>query len=126
MSELFGQPYDISAQGFYFKTAEDYQKTSAGTRNDLGFPSRNTRSSSSTASASTSNQFRRERPVVGRFDRQLAHCRNAHVDRDRAEPAGFQRHAAHGGLCKAGSRFPAEPLEKFIQPKVVDSLPNRG
>ena len=38
MIELFAQPYDISAVGFYFKTAEDYQQKSAKTVNDCGFP----------------------------------------------------------------------------------------
>ena len=56
MTELFAQPYDISAQGFYFQTAEEYQEKSAKTKNDFGFsPSRNTKSSSSTARASTPN-----------------------------------------------------------------------
>jgi hypothetical protein len=38
MTELFAQPYDISAQGFYFQTPEAYQEKSAKTRNDFGFP----------------------------------------------------------------------------------------
>src|SRR5437870_709700 len=38
MTELFAQPYDISAQGFYFHTPEAYQEKSAKARNDFGFP----------------------------------------------------------------------------------------
>ena len=38
MIELFAQPYDLAAQGFYFKTAEEYQEKSARTRNDFGLP----------------------------------------------------------------------------------------
>ena len=38
MAELFAQPYDISAQGFYFSSAEEYQTKVAKTRNDFGFP----------------------------------------------------------------------------------------
>lgn len=38
MTDLFAQPYDISAQGFYFQTPEAYQEKSATTRNDCGFP----------------------------------------------------------------------------------------
>jgi len=38
MTQLFAQPYDISAQGFYFQTTEQYQEHSAKTRNDCGFP----------------------------------------------------------------------------------------
>jgi len=38
MTELFAQPYDISAQGFYFQTADEYQEKSAKTKNDFGFP----------------------------------------------------------------------------------------
>ena len=38
MTELFAQPYDITAQGFYFKTAEEYQEKSAKARNASGFP----------------------------------------------------------------------------------------
>lgn len=38
MPELFAQPYDISAQGFYFHTPEEYQEKSAKTRNDYGQP----------------------------------------------------------------------------------------
>lgn len=37
MTELFAQPYDISAQGFYFKTADEYQQKAAANRNDFGF-----------------------------------------------------------------------------------------
>ena len=29
MTELFAQPYDITAQGFYFQTADEYQEKSA-------------------------------------------------------------------------------------------------
>ena len=38
MTELFAQPYDITAQGFYFKTAEEYQEKAAKARNASGFP----------------------------------------------------------------------------------------
>ena len=38
MIELFAQPYDISAAGFYFKTAEQYQQKSAKAVNGCGFP----------------------------------------------------------------------------------------
>jgi Antirestriction protein (ArdA) len=38
MTELFAQPYDISAQGFYFQTAEEYEEKAAKTRNDYGQP----------------------------------------------------------------------------------------
>ena len=38
MTELFAQPYDITAQGFYFKTADEYQEKSAKARNASGFP----------------------------------------------------------------------------------------
>ena len=38
MTELFAQPYDITAQGFYFKTHEEYQEKSAKARNSSGFP----------------------------------------------------------------------------------------
>jgi hypothetical protein len=38
MTELFAQPYDISAQGFYFRTSEAYHEKSAKARNDFGFP----------------------------------------------------------------------------------------
>jgi hypothetical protein len=38
MTELFAQPYDISAQDFYFQTPEAYQEKSAKSRNDFGFP----------------------------------------------------------------------------------------
>ena len=38
MTELHAQPYDISAQGFYFRTAAEYQEKAAKVRNDFGFP----------------------------------------------------------------------------------------
>ena len=38
MTQLFAQPYDISAAGFFFETAEEYAEKSANNRNDLGFP----------------------------------------------------------------------------------------
>ena len=37
MTDLFAQPYDISAQGFYFTTLEQYQEKTAKARNQLGF-----------------------------------------------------------------------------------------
>ena len=38
MTELHAQPYDISAQGFYFRTAAEYHEKAAKLRNDVGFP----------------------------------------------------------------------------------------
>jgi antirestriction protein len=38
MTQLFAQPYDISASGFYFTTAGEYQEKASQTRNDFGFP----------------------------------------------------------------------------------------
>lgn len=38
MTELFAQPYDISAQGFYFTSMEEYRDKSAKTRNNYGAP----------------------------------------------------------------------------------------
>ena len=35
---LYAQPYDISATGFYFETAEDYAAKAAALRNDYGQP----------------------------------------------------------------------------------------
>jgi len=36
MTELFAQPYDISATGFYFDSAEDYAQKAAGNFNPYG------------------------------------------------------------------------------------------
>ena len=36
MTTLFAQPYDISATGFYFQSAEDYAEKSAKLENDFG------------------------------------------------------------------------------------------
>ncbi len=36
MTQLFAQPYDISAVGFYFETTEDYTAKAAKIRNDCG------------------------------------------------------------------------------------------
>jgi antirestriction protein len=36
MTKLFAQPYDISANGFYFEDAEDYQFKASKCRNDYG------------------------------------------------------------------------------------------
>jgi hypothetical protein len=36
MTQLYAQPYDISAQGFYFDTAEEYTKKSAKNFNSYG------------------------------------------------------------------------------------------
>ena len=47
-------------------------------------------------------QFRREQPVVGRLDRQLQNRRDPHVDRNRAELAGFER-------CAPGSNGRLRP-----------------
>lgn len=38
MTILFAQPYDISATGFYFETAEDYAAKARTCRNDFGQP----------------------------------------------------------------------------------------
>ena len=38
MTQLFAQPYDISAQGFYFTSMEEYQEKSARNVNDFGSP----------------------------------------------------------------------------------------
>ncbi|NOR62970.1 MAG: antirestriction protein ArdA [Rhodobacteraceae bacterium] len=38
MTQLYAQPYDISATGFYFETAEEYKKNANALRNDYGDP----------------------------------------------------------------------------------------
>ena len=38
MTVLFAQPYDITAQGFYFESLEDYQAKAQKLRNSAGFP----------------------------------------------------------------------------------------
>lgn len=38
MTQLFAQPYDISATGFYFETAEEYKKNATALRNEYGDP----------------------------------------------------------------------------------------
>ena len=38
MTELFAQPYDISATGFYFRTEAEYAEKSVKLRNDAGCP----------------------------------------------------------------------------------------
>ena len=38
MTQLFAQPYDISATGFYFQTLEEYEEKAAKTKNDYGQP----------------------------------------------------------------------------------------
>lgn len=38
MTQLFAQPYDISATGFYFETAEEYKKNANALRNEYGDP----------------------------------------------------------------------------------------
>jgi len=38
MTQLFAQPYDIAAEGFYFDTAEDYSAKVKALRNDYGEP----------------------------------------------------------------------------------------
>ena len=38
MTQLFAQPYDNSATGFYFETAEQYAAKAAKARNDYGQP----------------------------------------------------------------------------------------
>lgn len=36
MTQLHAQPYDISANGFYFESLEEYQKKASSNRNDYG------------------------------------------------------------------------------------------
>ena len=38
MTQLYAQPYDISATGFYFDTLEEYEQKAAKNRNDYGQP----------------------------------------------------------------------------------------
>ena len=38
MTQLFAQPYDISANGFYFETEEDYDAKAKALRNEHGDP----------------------------------------------------------------------------------------
>jgi len=38
MTQLYAQPYDISATGFYFEAAEDYTKSANALHNDYGDP----------------------------------------------------------------------------------------
>jgi antirestriction protein len=38
MTTLYAQPYDISARGFYFETASQYEERAARARNDNGQP----------------------------------------------------------------------------------------
>ena len=38
MTQLFAQPYDLAAEGFYFDTAEDYSTKAKPLRNDYGEP----------------------------------------------------------------------------------------
>lgn len=38
MTQLYAQPYDLSATGFYFETREEYSIKSAALRNDYGEP----------------------------------------------------------------------------------------
>lgn len=38
MTQLFAQPYDITAYGFYFETAEEYQEKASKLRNSSGWP----------------------------------------------------------------------------------------
>lgn len=38
MTELFAQPYDITAYGFYFETAEEYQEKADKLLNSSGWP----------------------------------------------------------------------------------------
>lgn len=38
MTQLYAQPYDLSATGFYFETAEEYQKNAIDLRNGYGDP----------------------------------------------------------------------------------------
>lgn len=36
MTQLYAQPYDLSATGFYFQSSEEFQTKAANTRNDYG------------------------------------------------------------------------------------------
>lgn len=38
MTRLYAQPYDISAIGFYFSSAEEYTQKAAANRNQVGLP----------------------------------------------------------------------------------------
>ncbi len=38
MTQLFAQPYDISAEGFYFRTIEEYRTQAASLKNEYGDP----------------------------------------------------------------------------------------
>jgi Antirestriction protein (ArdA) len=38
MTQLHAQPYDLSAAGFYFETAEEYAEKASALRNDYGDP----------------------------------------------------------------------------------------
>jgi len=38
MTTLFAQPYDITANGFYFHSVEDYNENAEKSRNSAGFP----------------------------------------------------------------------------------------
>ena len=38
MTQLYAQPYDVSAHGFYFDNIEEYERQAAKNRNDMGFP----------------------------------------------------------------------------------------
>lgn len=38
MTQFYAQPYDLSATGFYFETAEQYREKAASIRNDFGQP----------------------------------------------------------------------------------------
>ncbi len=38
MTTLFAQPYDISANGFYFETAEEYNEKASKLLNSYGQP----------------------------------------------------------------------------------------
>jgi hypothetical protein len=46
MTELFAQPYDIAAEGFYFKTAEDMKRKPPRPETTTASRSRNTNFSS--------------------------------------------------------------------------------
>ena len=38
MTQLFAQPYDISANGFFFESKEEYEQKTAKNFNNMGFP----------------------------------------------------------------------------------------
>ena len=95
---------------------------------DSQFPTRTPLDLHALDARDAGGQFRRQQPVVGGLDRQLADRRDPHVDGNGAEPAGLECHApgAHGRLGEAGPRLLAVPREEFVQAEIVDPLRDRG